>query len=398
NQIEEYERTISNVKAASEQKQMLVTKRYQGVCERLRELTTALDAKHKQVDEWQHDCEAMVKVMQNMEKQLNEYAAREEAVAEVGTPLLALLLEQKRLAASEYLKATDSAVDKLRRKLEGEVQHRADELKHAQASIVTLKMQLAVAAESRLASVLAAKDGQFQETVGELQDKLAVEHEHLSGLQRELDVRRSEIREALESNAAKDKQVACLTKEVADVRSEWNQKHKYQLDMYSQQVRDLKARLDMADGEVMKLKHDSAKTEHALRLEHSRMDAKYKTELEVASHRASRLKDDKTRVEAHLSEVHAKQSQYATKAERKSADVAAQLKLVLATQQQNLRADVEVKSALDRVKLEKARLEREVAVLRKSLEDLRQRPKDPLPPHHNSSAFLLPMAVDKVGM
>ncbi|RHY57352.1 hypothetical protein DYB30_010293, partial [Aphanomyces astaci] len=372
NQIEEYERTISNVKAASEQKQMLVTKRYQGVCERLRELTTALDAKHKQVDEWQHDCEAMVKVMQNMEKQLNEYAAREEAVAEVGTPLLALL--------------------------EGEVQHRADELKHAQASIVTLKMQLAVAAESRLASVLAAKDGQFQETVGELQDKLAVEHEHLSGLQRELDVRRSEIREALESNAAKDKQVACLTKEVADVRSEWNQKHKYQLDMYSQQVRDLKARLDMADGEVMKLKHDSAKTEHALRLEHSRMDAKYKTELEVASHRASRLKDDKTRVEAHLSEVHAKQSQYATKAERKSADVAAQLKLVLATQQQNLRADVEVKSALDRVKLEKARLEREVAVLRKSLEDLRQRPKDPLPPHHNSSAFLLPMAVDKVGM
>ncbi|RHY44679.1 hypothetical protein DYB34_005169 [Aphanomyces astaci] len=391
---------------------MLVTKRYQGVCERLRELTTALDAKHKQVDEWQerhrgvvseldlvkHDCEAMVKVMQNMEKQLNEYAAREEAVAEVGIPLLALLLEQKRLAASEYLKATDSAVDKLRRKLEGEVQHRADELKHAQAVIVTLKMQLAVAAESRLASVLAAKDGQFQETVGELQDKLAVEHEHLSGLQRELDVRRSEIREALESNAAKDKQVACLTKEVADVRSEWNQKHKYQLDMYSQQVRDLKARLDMADGEVMKLKHDSAKTEHALRLEHSRMDAKYKTELEVASHRASRLKDDKTRVEAHLSEVHAKQSQYATKAERKSADVAAQLKLVLATQQQNLRADVEVKSALDRVKLEKARLEREVAVLRKSLEDLRQRPKDPLPPHHNSSAFLLPMAVDKVGM
>ncbi|RHY90671.1 hypothetical protein DYB35_006204, partial [Aphanomyces astaci] len=104
NQIEEYERTISNVKAASEQKQMLVTKRYQGVCERLRELTTALDAKHKQVDEWQerhrgvvseldlvkHDCEAMVKVMQNMEKQLNEFAAREEAVAEVGIPLLAL--------------------------------------------------------------------------------------------------------------------------------------------------------------------------------------------------------------------------------------------------------------------------------------------------------------------
>ncbi|RHY32130.1 hypothetical protein DYB32_002836 [Aphanomyces invadans] len=265
-QIDEYERTLANLKLAAEQKQATVTKRYQGVCERLRELTSALDAKHKQVDEWQRhrgvvaeldlvkqDCEGMVKVMHSMEKQLNEYAAREEAVAEAET------------------------------------------------------------AEARATSLLAAKEAQFQKTLADLQDKLAIEHEQLSSVQRELDLRRAELRDSQESNAAKEKQVALLTNEVQDIRNESNQKHKYQLDMYSQQLRDAKSRLDMAENEVMKVKHDATKTEQMLRLDHSRVEAKYKTELEVASHRANRLKDEKSRIEAHLLEVQAKQSMYATK-------------------------------------------------------------------------------------
>ncbi|ETW03017.1 hypothetical protein, variant 1 [Aphanomyces invadans] len=507
-QIDEYERTLANLKLAAEQKQATVTKRYQGVCERLRELTSALDAKHKQVDEWQErhrgvvaeldlvkqDCEGMVKVMHSMEKQLNEYAAREEAVAELERSTvekahcaalerdqaiakemqcrreISRLLEQKRIAASDYLKATDDAVERVRRKLDLEIQHRMDEIKHAQASIVTLKMQLETAsrmqldaekhvkecmvqgdsrqmlfqekfnqiaervavaeqlkadaetAEARATSLLAAKEAQFQKTLADLQDKLAIEHEQLSSVQRELDLRRAELRDSQESNAAKEKQVALLTNEVQDIRNESNQKHKYQLDMYSQQLRDAKSRLDMAENEVMKVKHDATKTEQMLRLDHSRVEAKYKTELEVASHRANRLKDEKSRIEAHLLEVQAKQSMYATKiihleqeladahhqcsqwqmhvdeAERKSSDVASQLKLVLSSQQQHLRAEVELKSMLDRTKLEKARLEREVAVLRKSLDDLRQRPTHSLhTAKDHSHPHLLPVAVDKVG-
>ncbi|CAK4079682.1 unnamed protein product [Aphanomyces euteiches] len=397
-QIEEYEITLATIKRGAEQKQTLVTKRYQGVCERLRELTSALDSKDRQVDEWQerhraasseldlvkHDCEGMVKVMQSMEKQLNEYAAREEAVAELERSTLdkaqaamlerdqaiaketqcrreiARLLEQKRVAASEYLKATDEAVEKAKRK-QLELEHRLDDVKHAQATIVTLKMQVetatrlqadaekqvkectaqqdarfkafqdkyqtlvdrlaqtelirddAIAQEAKIASILATKELQFEKTLAEIADKLKVEHEQVSGLQRELDVRRSELREAQESNAAKEKHVAMMTKEVEDVRNEWSQKNKYQLDMYAQQVRDLKGRLELSESEIMKLKHEATKTEQTLRLDYNRMEAKFKHELEVSSHRCSRLKDEKTRVEAQLMDLQAKHAIYATK-------------------------------------------------------------------------------------
>ncbi|KAF0696299.1 Aste57867_12932 [Aphanomyces stellatus] len=503
-QIDEYEATLAGIKKAAEQKQALVTQRYEGLCARLRELTSALESKDKQVDEWherhravtaeldlvKHDCEGMIKVMHGMEKQLNEYAAREDAVADLERATLekaqaaalerdqamakesqcrreiARLLEQKRVAASEYLKATDEAIDKVRRKLEHEIQHRLNEVKHAQATIVTLKMQLetvtrlqvdaekqarescvqgearyqtfhdkyqqlvdrlavadqirddAVAKEAKMASMLAAKEGQFDKALADTTEKLGVELERLGALQRELEVRRSELREAAESIAAKDKQVAALTKEVADVRTEWNQKHKYQLDMYVEQLRDTKTRLELSENEVMKLKHEATKSEQLFRLELSRMDSKLKSELESASHRTNRLREEKSRVESHLLDLQSKHAVYATKiigleqeladahhqcsqmqmaveeAERKSYDVGSQLAVILSTQQQSLRADVELKSALDRTKLEKTRLEREVAVLRKNVDDMRQRStqnvamKDP-------HAFLLP--VEKIG-
>ncbi|CAK4716192.1 unnamed protein product [Aphanomyces euteiches] len=460
-QIEEYELTLATIKRGAEQKQTLVTKRYQGVCERLRELTSALDSKDRQVDEWQerhraasteldlvkHDCEGMVKVMQSMEKQLNEYAAREEAVAELERSTLdkaqaamlerdqaiaketqcrreiARLLEQKRVAASENLKATDEAVEKAKRKqvisetatrLQADAEKQVKEctaqqdarFKAFQDKYQTLVDRLAqtelirddaIAQEAKIASILVTKELQFEKTLAEIADKLKVEHEQVSGLQRELDVRRSELREAQESNAAKEKHVAMMTKEVEDVRNEWSQKNKYQLDMYAQQVRDLKGRLELSESEIMKLKHEATKTEQTLRLDYNRMEAKFKHELEVSSHRCSRLKDEKTRVEAQLMDLQAKYAIYATKiigleqeladahhqcsqwqmhieeAERKSADIGSQLALVLSSQQQNLRADVELKSTLDRTKLEKSRLEREIALLRKTIEDQRQR-------------------------
>ncbi|CAK4715319.1 unnamed protein product [Aphanomyces euteiches] len=376
-QIEEYELTLATIKRGAEQKQTLVTKRYQGVCERLRELTSALDSKDRQVDEWQerhraasteldlvkHDCEGMVKVMQSMEKQLNEYAAREEAVAELERSTLdkaqaamlerdqaiaketqcrreiARLLEQKRVAASENLKATDEAVEKAKRKqvisetatrLQADAEKQVKEctaqqdarFKAFQDKYQTLVDRLAqtelirddaIAQEAKIASILVTKELQFEKTLAEIADKLKVEHEQVSGLQRELDVRRSELREAQESNAAKEKHVAMMTKEVEDVRNEWSQKNKYQLDMYAQQVRDLKGRLELSESEIMKLKHEATKTEQTLRLDYNRMEAKFKHELEVSSHRCSRLKDEKTRVEAQLMDLQAKYAIYATK-------------------------------------------------------------------------------------
>jgi chromosome segregation ATPase len=49
----EAEAKMAALKQSHDQKQVLITKRYQGVCERLRELTSALDSKDKLVDELQ---------------------------------------------------------------------------------------------------------------------------------------------------------------------------------------------------------------------------------------------------------------------------------------------------------------------------------------------------------
>ncbi|OQR97602.1 hypothetical protein ACHHYP_10173 [Achlya hypogyna] len=485
-EVQEYEHRLAQIKLANEQKQALVTKRYQGVCDRLRELTSALDTKDQQLDGLQElhratvteldvvkgDCEGMLKVLQSMEKQLNEYAAREEAVTELERASqeraqaamlerdqartkeaqsrreIARLTEQKRVATADALRAQDDALDKLRRKLDSEVTYRSEELKHAQATLVTLKMQLenamrlhvdaeknlreltvqgeariaafqdkfehmatraaaaelardeAQAKEAQIAALLAVKEADLERALGDMQDKWKLEKEQRSGLERELEVRRAELREAHEAGVAKEKAVTSLTKELQDARGEAQAKHKYQLDMYAQQVRELKSRLEQAETELMKAKHEVTKVEHMMRMDHQRMEARFKGELDVAVSRQGRLKDEKARVEAQLIEVQARYAAYASKiialeqeladahhqgsqlqlvaddAERKAADAAAQLALVLAAQQQHVHQDVQLKSALDRARLEKARLERELTVLRKGFDEPRTAAKE----------------------
>ncbi|KDO35511.1 hypothetical protein SPRG_00358 [Saprolegnia parasitica CBS 223.65] len=475
-QVQEYEHRLAQIKAANEQKQNVVTKRYQGVCDRLRELTSALDGKDKQLEQLQElfnatsheldmvksDCEGMLKVMQSMEKQLGEYASREDAVTELERASqeraqaailerdqakaketqcrreIARLTEQKRVAASEYLKLQDESVEKLRRKLENELAYRSDELKHAQTTIVTLKMQLenamrlhvdaerslrdlttqsearvaafqdkfehmvarvasselardeALAKENQSAASLVAKELQFERVLAEVQEKWQMERDQKGGLERELEVRRAEVREANEALAAKERHVVSMTKELHDVRSEVSAKQKYQIDMYVQQIRELKARLDQVETELVRAKNENTKMEHMLRMDHQRMEGRFKSEMDVSASRLSRLKDEKARVESQLQEVQARHASYGSKiialeqelaeahhqcsqmhmhveeAERKASDVGAQLAMLLATQHQHVRHDVELKSALDRTRLEKARLERELSVLRKT--------------------------------
>lgn len=97
NQLVEYEALLNTVKKNAERKDEQFAIRYQNVCSRLRELTSVIDAKEKRADELEEqnrvlqnelesvrqDCEGMLRVLTNMEKQLNQYCAREDAVAEV---------------------------------------------------------------------------------------------------------------------------------------------------------------------------------------------------------------------------------------------------------------------------------------------------------------------------
>ncbi|CCI46837.1 unnamed protein product [Albugo candida] len=89
--------TLDEIKASNEHSHDKFAKKYQIVCDRLRELTNALDAKDKIIDDLElrsqtirfdleaakQDCEGMLRVLNAMDRQLNQYCSREDAVAEL---------------------------------------------------------------------------------------------------------------------------------------------------------------------------------------------------------------------------------------------------------------------------------------------------------------------------
>jgi chromosome segregation ATPase len=97
NQLAEYETLLSNAKKNALRKDEQYSTRYQNVCSRLRDLNGVIESKDKQLEEAlekvsvlqaeidavRQDCEGMLNVMNSMEKQLNQYSDREDAVAEV---------------------------------------------------------------------------------------------------------------------------------------------------------------------------------------------------------------------------------------------------------------------------------------------------------------------------
>lgn len=96
-QMIEYESLLNTVKKNTERKDETFSNRYQSVCARLRELNNVVEHKERAIDELEdknralqidlesarQDCEGMLSVLNNMEKQLTLYCNREDSVAEV---------------------------------------------------------------------------------------------------------------------------------------------------------------------------------------------------------------------------------------------------------------------------------------------------------------------------
>lgn len=96
-QLSEYEGLLGRAKKNALRKDEQNSTRYQNVCTRLRDLSGVIERKDKMLEDAQErvsslqaelesvrqDCEGMLGVMSSMEKQLNQYSSREDAVAEV---------------------------------------------------------------------------------------------------------------------------------------------------------------------------------------------------------------------------------------------------------------------------------------------------------------------------
>ena len=127
-------------------------------------------------------------------------------------------------------------------------------------------------------------------------------------------------------------------------------------------------------------------------MEHDRLLKKKLSEVEQLNSTSVRLREDKIRMESQLQDVtmkhntltaqctslkqqltdaeeqHSQLQTLLDESERKSTDLASQLSMALAKQQQQLRLEKETRTALDRAKLEKLRMERELQVREKGFD------------------------------
>ncbi|POM71355.1 Hypothetical protein PHPALM_12088 [Phytophthora palmivora] len=182
NQLGEYEEMLEKMKRSNERKDEAFSARYQNVCVRLRELTNALETKDKKIDEMQErnngmqseldavrqDCEGMLNVLNSMEKQLTQYCAREDAVAELESECkakveeailekeevaarelqsrreIARLLERLRQQAADHVKAQEDSLSSVVRKHEADMSSREQEISSLSTELVDLRSKMEV--------------------------------------------------------------------------------------------------------------------------------------------------------------------------------------------------------------------------------------------------------------
>lgn len=147
-----------------------------------------------------------------------------------------------------------------------------------------------------------------------------------------------------------------------------------------------KNRLYHAENELFNLKESHAKTETQHRLQSERSLIRRTSEIEQMENTCARLREDKIRLEGQIKELSNQISSLDVKsatqlqtiqekedqlhqlqclldeAERKASELSSQIALTLSKQQQQLRVEKETRTALDRCKLEKTRMEREIHV------------------------------------
>ena len=244
----------------------------------------------------------------------------------------------------------------------------------------------ACAEELRVSELLDTKTREFETKKGLILAENELLKDRLSALERELQVRRTELREAHHEKDEKERRIDKVTAQMSDLRSELTHQLNHQQEVYQEQIIEQKNRLFHTESELMKFKEKAEKQETSYRLEHDRILTKKTKEIEQLSETAVRLREEKIRLEhvtqeltmkvtnltsqtaslqQQLTETMEQQTQFQTlldESERKATDLASQLSITLSKQQQQIRVEKETKTALDRAKLEKIRLERDLEV------------------------------------
>ncbi|KAG7394353.1 hypothetical protein PHYBOEH_005285 [Phytophthora boehmeriae] len=468
----EYEDMLEKMKLGGERKDENFSLRYQSVCVRLRELTTALEQKDKSVDELQdrnselqseceavrQDCEGMLSVMNSMEKQLTQYCAREDAVAELESDCktkveevilqkeeiaarelqsrreIARLLEKLQQQATEHVKSQEESISAIKRKHESDMNTREQEIRSLNAELTEVRSKIDLATrtqketDKKLADALRrSKEGsaafekklqllseraataeeardmsshleaEYLERIRSKEDaltKLRAEfrdrgqelNERISTLERELEMRRTEAREAKDESEEQHRKVQLLNDQLNKVKADCANRFTNEFEVLHQQNRDLKAQVGELEYKLSQAKKEAASALDSSRNERERCEVRLLAEVESLKGRVQSLKEERKRADKIRQETDAKcsvlslqvqqlsrdladtkellleQEHVCEDSDRKVSDLSAQLTAALSRQQQFYRQERELRTALERMTLERARMERETTV------------------------------------
>ncbi|POM81207.1 Myosin heavy chain, partial [Phytophthora palmivora] len=408
NQLGEYEEMLEKMKRSNERKDEAFSARYQNVCVRLRELTNALETKDKKIDEMQErnngmqseldavrqDCEGMLNVLNSMEKQLTQYCAREDAVAELESECkakveeailekeevaarelqsrreIARLLERLRQQAADHVKAQEDSLSSVVRKHEADMSSREQEISSLSTELVDLRSKMEVVmrnqkeADKKLADAnrrskdassafekklqhlseratsaeeardvsshleaeylerLRTKEDALTRLRTEFRDRGHELNERVSSLERELEMRRTETREAKDESEEQHRKVQLLNDQLNKVKADCANKFSNEFEVLHKQNRDLKA--------------------HAAELEYKLSQAKKETASALDSSRNERERIEIQQLTRDLSdtkELLLEQEHACDDSDRKVSELSAQLTAALAKQQQFYRQE-----------------------------------------------------------
>ncbi|KAF4041131.1 hypothetical protein GN244_ATG06663 [Phytophthora infestans] len=496
-QLSEYEDMMEKMKRSNERKDEAFSTRYQNVCVRLRELTNALEKKEKTVDDLQErnnglqgeldgvrqDCEGMLNVLNSMEKQLTQYCAREDAVAEMESECKAKveeailekeevaarelqsrreivrLLERLRQQAADHMKTQEESLNTVARKHEADMSSREQEIQSLNAELADVRSRIEVTtrnhkeAEKKLAdSIRRAKDASiaFEKKLQHLSERAATAEEardmssHLEAeylerirtkedaltklraefrdrgqelgervslMERELEMRRTEAREAKDESEEQHRKVQLLNDQLNKVKADCANRFTNEFEILHQQNRDLKAQAAELEYKLSLAKKEAASVLDRSRSERERSEVRLIAEVESLKARMQSLKEERKRVDKSRQETDAKcsvltlQVQQLTRdlndakellleqehacddSDRKVSELSAQLTGALSKQQQFYRQERELRTALERMTLERSRMEREATMARKKVEEYRSSSYAYLPlPHSRMQA------------
>ncbi|KAL4115910.1 hypothetical protein PRIC2_012915 [Phytophthora ramorum] len=462
NQLAEYEEVLEKMKRNGEHKDEAFSTRYQNVCVRLRELTNALEEKDKAVSELQErnsglqseleavrqDCEGMLNVLNSMEKQLTQYCTREDAVAELESDCktkveeailekeelaaremqsrreIARLLERLRQQAAEHVKSQEENLTAVVRKHESDMNSREQEIRSLNAELIDVRSKVEVTvrnqkeADKKLGDAIRrSKDASiaFEKKLQHLSERAATAeeardmelNERISLLERELEMRRTEAREAKDESEEQHRKVQLLNDQLNKVKADCANRFTNEFEVLHQQNRDLKAQAAELEYKLSQAKKEATSALDSSHSERERSEVRLIAEVESLRGRIQSLKEERKRADKSRQETDARSSVLSLQiqqlsrdlsdakellleqehacddSDRKVSELSAQLTVALSKQQQFYRQERELRTALERMTLERSRMEREATMARKKVEEYRSSSYAYLPLSHS---------------